>query len=594
MDFGSIYHVMMARDGICLSGDVYLPMDGGESYPVVLFRTELARGRFSELFHALNKAGIGVYVQSVRGRFGSEGVFEPYIHEGEDGLEAYQWLVRQPWCNGTVFGFGAGYSGQALLSMWENGGGHGMAGAVIAGCGNDLERRGFRSNGVSVQLWLRQALEWAVDEPYFRGNPMEIQRLKWECSLMDAQSTQPFRKGATLLRHTPGIENWYWRLSRELSDDDSGPICSGRDKSESGLFPDLPLLMLDGWYDVFCADALKRFQIMSNRNLSPLKLVVCAGLPDFERNENRDLGEVTLGTKAFSRHGGSLVEHTVDWFRHIMDMECKRDAPLDMRSIEFYQAGHLTKKDGIIREVGGRWHKAIAWPPDKVRFFSFYFQPDGGLALKKSIENNTATSFAGYPESPMPSFGGVGLVHGPRAGGMREAIVLVEGKGIGSNEMPLIYRKDVISFTTGTLKREMVIVGTPKVRLFVKSKTPSSDFAIVLADVLPDGDTTVCFCQGIARHKGMTNMVADGVAGMPDILQFDLPPVCMAIGVGHRIRVYLSASLFPMFTVNPNCATDMAAAGIMESTVNMVFHGGEPSSMILMPIVYEAANKESG
>ena len=159
--------------------------------------------------------------------------------------------------------------------------------------------------------------------------------------------------------------------------------------------------------------------------------------------------------------------------------------------------------------------------------------------------------------------------------------------------MPLIYRKDVISFTTGTLKREMVIAGTVQARLYVASRTCFGDFSVTLADVLPDGETSVCFCQGIARFAAKDGNAGIGSEARPELLEFDLPPVCLAIGVGHRIRVCVSSGLFPAFEPNPNCPPGLAVAGMTERTVNTVFLGGDASSMIMVPIVHDENKQES-
>lgn len=47
----------------------------------------------------------------VRGRFGSEGKFEPYINEARDGYDAIEWIADQTWCDGNVGMIGASYNG---------------------------------------------------------------------------------------------------------------------------------------------------------------------------------------------------------------------------------------------------------------------------------------------------------------------------------------------------------------------------------------------------------------------------------------------------------------------------------------------------
>ena len=55
--------------------------------------------------------GYAVVVQDVRGRYGSDGEYEPYRHEGRDGYDTIEWAARQPWSNGGVGTFGLSYPG---------------------------------------------------------------------------------------------------------------------------------------------------------------------------------------------------------------------------------------------------------------------------------------------------------------------------------------------------------------------------------------------------------------------------------------------------------------------------------------------------
>ncbi|SPE32616.1 Hydrolase CocE/NonD family protein (fragment) [Candidatus Sulfopaludibacter sp. SbA3] len=47
----------------------------------------------------------------MRGRFASEGVWEPFVHEAKDGYDTIEWLAKQPWSNGKVGMIGASYLG---------------------------------------------------------------------------------------------------------------------------------------------------------------------------------------------------------------------------------------------------------------------------------------------------------------------------------------------------------------------------------------------------------------------------------------------------------------------------------------------------
>ena len=46
--------------------------------------------------------GYAVVIQDVRGRYESEGQWEPFRHEGEHGYDTIEWAAKQPWSNGRV------------------------------------------------------------------------------------------------------------------------------------------------------------------------------------------------------------------------------------------------------------------------------------------------------------------------------------------------------------------------------------------------------------------------------------------------------------------------------------------------------------
>src|SRR5690349_11877618 len=98
------------RDGVRLLGD-HLAPDIGESKGTVLIRTPYGRGLPNPVMNGRMFAtrGYHVLLQSVRGTFGSEGVFRPMAQEGEDGQDTVAWLRGQPWFNGRLATLGASY-----------------------------------------------------------------------------------------------------------------------------------------------------------------------------------------------------------------------------------------------------------------------------------------------------------------------------------------------------------------------------------------------------------------------------------------------------------------------------------------------------
>jgi len=103
------------RDGVRLATDVYR-LDGATPAPVLITRTPYDKERAvagSDTFDILRavQAGYAVVIQDVRGRYASEGEFDPMIHETRDGVYTFAWAASQPWSRGVVGTFGGSYLG---------------------------------------------------------------------------------------------------------------------------------------------------------------------------------------------------------------------------------------------------------------------------------------------------------------------------------------------------------------------------------------------------------------------------------------------------------------------------------------------------
>src|SRR5215467_10521184 len=99
------------RDGVQLSADVWMPAEPGH-YPTILLRTPYMKSwdeRDTPAFYAAH--GYVFAVQDVRGRGDSDGNFNFWFADAQDGYDTVEWLAAQPWSNGKVGMTGHSYSG---------------------------------------------------------------------------------------------------------------------------------------------------------------------------------------------------------------------------------------------------------------------------------------------------------------------------------------------------------------------------------------------------------------------------------------------------------------------------------------------------
>ena len=100
-------------DGVVLLANRWAPKAGGDGLPVALLRSPYGRGTMiaTGMVRPLAERGFQVVIQSVRGTFGSGGVFEPMRNERADGRATIEWIKQQPWFGGSIVLTGASYLG---------------------------------------------------------------------------------------------------------------------------------------------------------------------------------------------------------------------------------------------------------------------------------------------------------------------------------------------------------------------------------------------------------------------------------------------------------------------------------------------------
>ena len=129
--------IMVAmRDGVRLATDIVRPRytagKENQPLPVIMERTPYDKRGISRSEvsvsepHAVSRVavaeffarhGFAVVMQDCRGRYKSEGEFEKYLNEAEDGYDTIEWLLQQPWCDGKVGTMGLSYGAHTQCAL---------------------------------------------------------------------------------------------------------------------------------------------------------------------------------------------------------------------------------------------------------------------------------------------------------------------------------------------------------------------------------------------------------------------------------------------------------------------------------------------
>ena len=103
------------RDGVTVFADVYRPSAEGK-YPTIVVRTPYGVQREGSGIHdrliTLARTGYTIVNPDVRGRYESEGAWDPFRLEGKDGYDVVEWAAKQPWSTLPVDHGASSYCGE--------------------------------------------------------------------------------------------------------------------------------------------------------------------------------------------------------------------------------------------------------------------------------------------------------------------------------------------------------------------------------------------------------------------------------------------------------------------------------------------------
>jgi hypothetical protein len=259
---------------------------------VLLARTPYEKERIvaaSNTFDILRavQADYVVVVQDVRGRFASEGEFNPQFQEARDGVDTIAWAAAQPWSRGVVGTFGGSYLGctQWIPAMEQPPALRAMAPSVAP---SDMYEGGSYQGGAKALHDLR----WAVEAIL----PEEIRRRAARGEMTPEGGTS-LDLGA-VLAHLPLADHpllrdltpcYGDRLAHPTADTYWRPISPSAGYEQISA----PVINISGWYDIFLWGTLQNYQGMRQRG----------GTEHARRNQR-----VIIGPWSHTNFTGSLPE----------------------------------------------------------------------------------------------------------------------------------------------------------------------------------------------------------------------------------------------------------------------------------------------
>ena len=486
-------------DGCRLAARLWLP-EGASRAPVPAIVEYIPYGkrvgtreRDEAMHHWFAGHGLAAVRVDLRGSGESEGVLrDEYLpQEQQDGADVIAWIARQPWCSGAVGLIGKSWGGFNALQIAALR--PPALRGVVTVCSTD-DRYADDVHYMGGCL-LNDNLWWGAVFFQLVGQPPDPALVggRWRALWRERlEAAEP--PPLRWLRHP--LRDAYWR---------QGSVCE--DYAAIGC----PVYAVGGWADAY-TNAIPR---------------LLAGL----RGPRHGL--VGPWGHAYPHEGvpgpavGFLQDARDFWLACLAEAapRVRADRPLyRVWMQESVPAGF----DG--RERPGRWVAEPAWPSPRIELRAFHLS-DGRLGPP----GPPATLSVRSPQTTGGAAGGW-LVAGVRDQRDDDA---------GS-----------LCFDSEPLAERIEILGAPLLRLVVASDQPVAFVAARLCEVAPDGASArVTYGLHNLTHAEDHASWAPRVPGRKTEVLLRMNDVAHAFPVGHRLRLALSTSYWPLVWPSPRPVT---------------------------------------
>ena len=531
------------RDGVKLAANVFRP-HGTAKMSAIVIRTPYGKDRWvSGNYQAFVDHGYAVVVQDVRGRYASEGHFNPLWQEPQDGNDTLNWVAAQPWCDGKIGMTGGSYLGISQWKVAVLNNPHLKAIFTVVS-GDDDYRDRFYSPGGAMKwghrlLWVSENLK----EPGYVAP--DFAQYIW---------TLPPRRAEKVV--TGSRDSLLQPAFNHPSYDAFWKNISTREKLKNCK---VPVFSVAGWYDNYVESDLDAFRQM--RKYTGLSRIMIGPWP---HNMSTPITTVDFGKDRLV----PLRRSQLDWF----DQWLKgKDRPLlSQPPVRLFVMG------------ANEWRDENEWPLARAISTRFYLKSDGhansfsgaGRLVARPERVNPQDRYVYDPRNPVPTMGGA---------------VCCDNKIFPwgpLDQRPVEKRHDVLVYTTEPLTEDIEVTGPISLVLYAATSAKDTDFTAKLVDVYPDG-RAINLTDGILRARYRDSLESPKLLATGDPVKYtiDVGVTSNLFRRGHRIRLEVSSSNFPRFDRNPNTGRPIADETQLLKASQTIFHDRAHPSQLILPVI---------
>jgi hypothetical protein len=563
------------RDGVRLSTDVLLPKDSPAPYPAVLVRlpypkaVAFNRTFNNRLLHALIENGYAIVVQYERGTHASEGEYHFLSGARHDGYDTISWIASRPWSNGKVgtYGCSSGAENQMALSA-ENHPAHRAMIAEAAGAGigefPGVSSQGlFYAGGIPEMEFMPWYYTWGyIHRPQLPASVPDDERSR----LMQAYAAKTTELDLPLLpaaAHLPSKDilrslgtpptDWDTLILRAPGDPAwrSGQYLTLRDH------PKVPALIVDSWHDIGVGEVVKVYEYEQTR--ADNQFLVMG--PTSHCRMGTETRHTMVGAQDVGDARYDYLERYIEWLDYWL--KDRKNAALTHPKVEYYLP------------ASSEWRKSTAWPPPaSERKLYLDSRKGANSVLGDGTLDDGAPKAAGSdayrydPADPVPT------------------VSRFFDKTVIADQKPVADRSDVLVYSSAPLASDVDVAGEVTATVYLSTSVRDTDLMMRLVDVYPDG-RAYNVADGLLRLRYRDGFDRETLLAPGTVYPIEIKSVetAMRFAAGHRIRVQITSSNFPLYERNLN--TGGANSSDIHPVIaqTRIYHGGGHASFVSLPVL---------
>lgn len=531
------------RDGVSLHTRIFTPKSMRADLPIILTRTPYgiagAAGNFVTSYAELADEGYIFVFQDIRGRFKSEGQFvmlrpprdardATAVDEGTDTYDSIDWLLKNiPRHNGRVGMLGVSYPGWlTVMAMLDP---HPALKAVSPQAspasmflGDDFYHNGafrlaYGFEYVAMMEGNKEITRWNFDQAdifswHLANGPLSTVNEKW------LKASRPTWND--FVAH-PNFDAFWQREA----------LVQYLDRVN------VPTLNVAGWWDQEdFYGPITIYRALERHDTKHLNFLVVG---PWNHGGWRGRSGQTLGPIEFGSPTAPYYRKNIEapWFAYWL----KDKGSLQLAEATTFEAG------------ANEWRSYDAWPPRQhVTGRRLYLQPGGALGFDPPAAKagRPFESYVSDPAKPVPY----------RA----RPILPTFGRGstwsiwLADDQRFVQDRPDVVAWETPPLTADVTLAGEITAHLFAATTGSDADWVVKLIDVMPEDDPKLPGYQFMVANEVLRGRFRESFvtprAIPPNATReytIDLHTQNYRFRAGHRIRVQVQSTWFPLIDRNP-------------------------------------------